>query len=240
MTAYLRPTAPIAADVLLPADPGLAMALAQRVTANPVMANHNHGLWGYSGRTDAGGELSVQSTGIGAPSAAAVLAELQALGARRLIRIGRCAALDRELGAGAVVVAASALGADGTTAALGAQRAHPDRGLTAALQRSTGAAAAVAVVSHDLGGGAPAALREHWIAGGIAAIDLETAALFALGERLGLALAAGLVVSETAAGEGDQAAVDAALLALGDAARDALAAPVEASPGRSGAAARAR
>jgi uridine phosphorylase len=239
LTAYLRPTAPIAADVLLPADPGLAMALAQRLTAKPLMANHNHGLWGYSGRTEAGGELTVQATGIGAPSAAAVLAELQALGARRLIRIGRCAALDPGLGAGDVVVAASALGADGTTAALGAQRAHPDRGLTAALQRSAGAAAAaVAVVSFDLGGGAPAALRERWTAAGIAAIDLETAALFALGERLGLALAAGLVVGETAAGDGDEAAVDAALLALGEAARDALAVPV--SPGRAGAAARAR
>ena len=46
---YLRPTAPIAADALLPADPGLAMALAQRALVKPLMANHHHGLWGYSG-----------------------------------------------------------------------------------------------------------------------------------------------------------------------------------------------
>src|SRR3954452_17331062 len=98
MNPYLRPTAPIAADVLLPADPGLAMELAQRLTSKPLMANHHHGLWGYSCRTEDGRDLTVQSAGIGGPSTAAIVAELAGHGARRLIRIGTCAALDPSLG----------------------------------------------------------------------------------------------------------------------------------------------
>ena len=51
MTGHLRPTAPIFTDVLLPSDPAVALALAQRLLVKPLMANHNFGLWGYSGET---------------------------------------------------------------------------------------------------------------------------------------------------------------------------------------------
>ncbi len=105
MTAHLRPTAPIAADVLLPADPALAMALAQRLLDKPRMANHNHGLWGYSGRDAEGRELTVQATGIGGPTAAVVVAELADHGARRAIRLGLCRALDPALTPGDAVIA---------------------------------------------------------------------------------------------------------------------------------------
>ena len=45
------------------------------------MFNHNRGLWGYTGAAADGRPLTVQSTGIGGPSAAIVLEELIALGA---------------------------------------------------------------------------------------------------------------------------------------------------------------
>jgi uridine phosphorylase len=224
MTAYLRPTAPIAADVLVPADPGVAMALAQRLMVKPLMANHHHGLWGYSGCTESGRELTIQATGIGAPSAVAVLGELAEHGARRLIRIGRCAALDRQLTPGDTVLVASALGADGTSAALGAELAHPDRALTDQLKLAAAPGArSLEVVSFDLGGAAGPALRETWAAAGIAAIDLATAAALALGERLGLAVAGALVVTESAAGiELGEAAAEAGMLALGELAERAF------------------
>jgi uridine phosphorylase len=222
--AYLRPTAPIAVDVLVPADPGVAMALAQRLMVKPLMANHHHGLWGYSGRTEAGRELTIQATGIGAPSAAAVLGELAEHGARRLIRIGRCTALDPRLTAGDTVLVASALGADGTSAALGTELALPDRALADGLElAATAGALSLDVVSYDLGGAAGPALREAWANAGISAVDLATAALFALGQRLGLAVAAALVVTETAAGvELGEAAAEAAMLALGELAERAF------------------
>jgi uridine phosphorylase len=216
LNPYLRPTAPIAADVLLPADPGLAMELAQALTAKPLMANHHHGLWGYSGRTEDGRELTVQASGIGGPSVAAIVAELAGHGARRLIRIGTCAALDSSVTPGERVAVESALGADGTTAALGAELTRPDRELTAGLAARL---RTITIASHDLGAGAGRALREGWVNAGCSAVDLETAALFAMAQRLGLAAAAALVVDEPAT---------EALLAVGGAAVGALAAaPLE-------------
>ena len=217
LDAYLRPTAEIAADVLLPADPGLAMVLAQRLTDQPLMANHHHGLWGYTGRAGGGAALTVQATGIGAPSAAVVLTELAAHGARRAIRIGRATALAPSLRAGDAIVVGAAIGADGTSAALGSERASPAAALTERLVTITGVGAAT-IASHDTLASDPA-----WAQAGAVAVDRETAALLALARALGLELAAGVVVSRELDGEGDDEAVDTALLALADAAATALA-----------------
>ena len=217
MQPYLRPTAPIAPDVVLTADPGLAMALAQRLMVKPLMANHHHGLWGYSGRTEAGLDLTVQAGGIGAPSTAAVTTELVGHGARRLIRVGTCAALDSSLTAGEQVAVESALGADGTSAALGAELTRPDPELLVEGPRP------IDIASHDLGAAAGQAAREAWIAAAIAAVDLESAALFAVAERLGLAAGAALVVTEAVTGgSADEDALREALLQLGETAAQAL------------------
>ena len=212
---YLRPTAPIAADALLVADPGLAMALAQAVLGKPRMANHHHGLWGYSGTTAAGRALTVQSTGIGGPSTAAVAGELAAHGVSRAIRVGSCAALDASLERGSAVVAAGALGLDGTSAALGVASPAPDRALTAALALAVGGADTATVAGYDLPiATATAALRERWLAAGANVADGETAALLSLGEQDGLAVAAVLVV---------ESAADAELVTLGERAATAFA-----------------
>jgi len=84
----LKPHEPVAERVLLPGDPGRALRLAQQLIDKPRMLNHHRGLWGYSGPGPDGALLTIQSTGLGGPSAAAVVAELVALGARRLVRVG--------------------------------------------------------------------------------------------------------------------------------------------------------
>src|SRR5437588_4640460 len=100
MTIHLQPTAPLAERVLLPGDPGRALLLAQSLLEQPKMFNHNRGLWGYTGRAADGELLTIQSTGMGGPSAAIVISELASLGARRLLRIGTCGALDPSLALG--------------------------------------------------------------------------------------------------------------------------------------------
>jgi uridine phosphorylase len=117
---HLRPTATLAERVLLPGDPGRALALAQLLLKDPLMFNHHRGLWGYTGRAADGEPLTVQSTGMGGPSAAIVLHELISLGARRAIRVGTCGALAQTLRLGDLVLAREAIAADGTSAALGA------------------------------------------------------------------------------------------------------------------------
>jgi len=118
-TIHLRPTAPLAERVLLPGDPGRALALAQLLIERPKMFNHHRGLWGYTGPANADGQpLTIQSTGMGGPSAAIVLHELAGLSARRAIRVGTCGALHPALALGDLIVAREAIAADGAGAAL--------------------------------------------------------------------------------------------------------------------------
>src|SRR5713226_3006364 len=102
---HLRPTAELAERVLLPGDPGRALALAQSLLTEPLMFNHHRGLWGYTGAAPDGEPLTIQATGMGGPSAAIVLSELIALGARRAIRVGTCGALHPSLALGDLVIA---------------------------------------------------------------------------------------------------------------------------------------
>jgi len=205
---HLRPSAPYATDALLPGDPGRALALAQQLLTEPKMSNHARGLWGYTGETAAGHALSIQSTGMGGPSAAIVLEELAELGVRRAVRVGTCGALAPELGHGDLVVAGQALAEDGTSRALGAdERAEADPDLTASLAGELGIAPALTVTT-DLfyesrgGHGSPTSDPDHWRARGAVAVEMEAASLFALGERLGIATACLLAVSDTfSAGE---------------------------------------
>ena len=128
-TIHLRPHEPVAERVLLPGDPGRALRLAQQlITGAPKMLNHNRGLWGYSGVAADGHPLTVQTTGMGGPSAAIVAEELIVLGARRLLRVGTCGALGDDLALGQLLAAEAALPEDGASRALGATgplRARP-------------------------------------------------------------------------------------------------------------------
>src|SRR5215208_669393 len=107
-TVHLRPHAEVAERVLLPGDPGRALRLAQQLLDSPRMLNHNRGLWGYTGAARDGRPLTIQSTGMGGPSAAIVAEELIALGARRLVRVGTCGALVDGLRLGGLLVARAA------------------------------------------------------------------------------------------------------------------------------------
>ncbi len=169
--------------------------LAQVLLEAPKMSNHARGLWGYSGRTPAGHELTLQATGMGGPSAALVLADLAELGVRRAVRVGTCTALDPDLGPGQLLAIeeAHAWGGGGSGEAI-----RPDPVLAARLREELGdGARSATVASLDTlhGGGAPAP-----VSAGEAA-DMQTAALFAAGRERGVAMAAVLVVAETAAGK---------------------------------------
>ena len=203
-TAHLHPTAPLADRVLLPGDPGRAMRLAQELIDGPKMFNHNRGLWGYTGPAKLDGEpLSVQSTGIGGPSAAIVIHELVVLGAQELVRVGTCGALAEGLSLGDLLVAGEAIPLDGASRALGAgERVAADPVLTEALQRArrscgdAGAGpASGAVVSTDLfydDSGQEPAWRER----GALAVEMECATLFTLAAALGVRAAAVLLVTD--------------------------------------------
>jgi purine-nucleoside phosphorylase len=174
--AHLHPTADLAERALLPDDPGQALALTRVLfDETPRMFNHHRGLWGYSGVARDGAPLTVQSTGIGGPSAAIVVAELHALGLRRAVRIGRAWALDASLRPGELVAATAVVATDGASRALGAgPRLRPDAGLAAALRADRSGVLASADVA-DLDD-----------AEGALAFDLESAAVLAAAARAGI------------------------------------------------------
>jgi uridine phosphorylase len=172
------------------------------------MSNHARGLWGYTGTTPAGRPLSIQSTGMGGPSAAIVLHELAELGVRRAVRVGTCGALVEGIGHGDLIVAGEALAEDGASRALGSgETAEPDRELTTRLAAGTGNATPARIVSTDLfyegrphGEAPPPARTEPWRRRGVVAVEMEAATLFTLGRRLGVATACLLAVSDLLSG----------------------------------------
>ena len=202
---HLRPTAPLAERLLLPGDPGRALALAQALLLEPRMFNHNRGLWGYTGQTAGGEALTIQATGMGGPSAAIVLWELIALGARSAIRVGTCGALAPGLELGDLIVAREAICADGTSRALGAgDRTAADPALTVALIREAPTARAGTVVSVDLF--YDSALPRD--ADQALAVEMESAALFAVGAAGGAPVASVLVVSDTFDSDGSRTRIE--------------------------------
>jgi uridine phosphorylase len=243
-TIHLRPTAELAERVLLPGDPGRALALAQLLLEKPLMFNHHRGLWGYTGKAADGESLTVQSTGMGGPSAAIVLHELIALGARRAIRVGTCGALGPELDLGDLVVAREAIAADGTSAALtGAATDGVAR--SRAYARTRACESLVNRIHHALAGYERKAHRDativstdlfyepsegrngEWRAEGAIAVEMEASTLFAIGERAGIEVGCLLAVSDTFDASGNRTRIEDHTLieaaeAMGRAAASAL------------------
>jgi DeoD family purine-nucleoside phosphorylase len=194
---HIHQTTELAERVLLPGDPGRALRLAQELLTQPKMLNHNRGLWGYTGTAADGRLLSIQSTGMGGPSAAIVVSELVELGAQRLLRVGTCGGIDPQLGLGQLIVVSEAIADDGTSRALGeydplARVAAPGV-LTEALQ-SDGDQQNAVVVSTDLFYDADDRIA-GWVDAGAQAVDMETATIFTLATRRGIEAGCVLLVS---------------------------------------------
>ncbi|MGI8863340.1 MAG: purine-nucleoside phosphorylase [Solirubrobacteraceae bacterium] len=227
-TLHLHPTAPLAGRVLLPGDPGRALLLAQSLLAEPRMFNHNRGLWGYTGVAADGEQLTIQSTGMGGPSAAIVISELAQLGARTMLRVGTCGALVQSLSLGELLIADAALVADGASAALGApERVEGSPELVRALQTAAGSDAHTAtVVSTDLFYD-PGRREQGWRLAGASAVEMETAVLFTLAGVHGIRSGSVLIVSDLILPERRRIAADALTAAehsLGELAASALSA----------------
>jgi purine-nucleoside phosphorylase len=98
----------IAEAVLLPGDPLRAQFVAETYLDNPECYSRVRGMLGFTG-TYNGKKVSVQGTGMGIPSISIYAHELIAeYGAKRLIRIGTCGALQENMMLGEVIIAQAA------------------------------------------------------------------------------------------------------------------------------------
>lgn len=178
--------------VLLPGDPNRATWIAQKFDGGAGAArqvNSHRGLLGYTG-TYKGVPVSVQTSGMGAPSIAIVVEELLRLGAERLIRVGTCGGIGRGIKTGEIVIATAATPADGAirtylhgdpyapTADFGLVRALVEAAEARGLKPHTGQVATVDVFYNP-----DSDYFSKWRSRGVLAFEMETSVLYYLASR---------------------------------------------------------
>ena len=201
--------------VLMPGDPARATTIASRFDGGLAAArqvNANRGLLGYTGTIN-GRPVSVQTSGMGAPSIALVAEELLRLGAQQLIRVGTTGALRSEIELGSIVIATASSPTDGTTQTFMSGKPYApaaDFALTRALVESAerlgvpfrvGPIATIDVFSHyhpDPNFVAP------WRNAGALAVEMEASALFYLAAARGAQAACMGVVVDIDSGDANQ------------------------------------
>lgn len=99
--------------VILPGDPKRCVKIAKYFEDAKLVAD-NREYTTYTGYLD-GEKVSVTSTGIGGPSAAIALEELVKAGADTFLRVGTCGGMQTEILGGDIVVATGAIRMEGTS-----------------------------------------------------------------------------------------------------------------------------
>jgi DeoD family purine-nucleoside phosphorylase len=178
--------------VLLPGDPNRATWIAGKFDGGPAAArqvNDHRGLLGYTG-TYKGVPVSVQTSGMGAPSMSIVVEELLRLGAERLIRVGTCGGIGRGIKTGEIVIASAATPVDGATqtylhgdpyaptADFGLVRALVDEAAKHGQKPHVGQVATVDVFYNP-----DSDYFSKWRSRGVLAFEMETSVLYYLAAR---------------------------------------------------------
>ena len=199
-----------AESVLLPGDPRRARYVAETFLEGAKLVTEERGMLGYTGSYK-GNPVSVQTTGMGCPSAAIVAEELIQLGVRNLLRIGTCGGYHPQMELGDLVIATAATPADGTVSSLTqgvpyAPTAHFDLVHAAhhAAERSVPNRRKFLgpIVSSDLFFDPTEDPAARWGHLGVLAVEMEAAAIFTIAAMRGVRAGCLLTVSDTIGREG--------------------------------------
>src|SRR5439155_14692918 len=170
-----------------------------------VQVNGERGLLGFTG-TYRGKRVSVQSTGMGCPTATIVSEELIQLGVTRLLRVGTCGGLQPRLALGDIIVAISAVPADSTALHLVGNEPHCPTASWDVVHGAVHVAKELGqplsigpVVSSDLFYNPDSGQAGRWAARGVLGVEMEAAALFTLGALRGVKTGCILTVSDVLA-----------------------------------------
>jgi 5'-methylthioadenosine phosphorylase/purine-nucleoside phosphorylase len=189
--------------VLCPGDPRRAEYVARTFFDDPRLVNEERGMLGFTG-TFEGKPISVQSTGMGCPSAAIVYEELIQLGATRLLRIGTCGALQPAMRMADTVVAVSSTPSDQTAMTYTGGEPHAPTAdwrlveEAVRLGRERGLRLHVgAIVSSDVFYDPDAGRIQRWADRGHLGIEMEAAVLFTIAALRKVSAGTLLTVSDT-------------------------------------------
>jgi uridine phosphorylase len=170
-----------------------------RLAQAPAVLRH---IWGCEVRQGAWQDqaLTVVAPAPGAPYAAMVLEKLIVLGARMVLALAWCGSLQPQVGIGSLVLPGAAVPGDGTSRHYAQGEPEPDPGLYALLQGRLEAGEtpwqAGRILSTDALYRETPRLVRHYQGLGVLGLDLELAALFAVGRYRRVPVAALAVVSD--------------------------------------------
>jgi DeoD family purine-nucleoside phosphorylase len=193
--------------VLCPGDPRRAAHIAETFFDEPRLVNEERGMLGFTGSFD-GRPISVQTTGMGCPSAAIVFEELVMLGARRLIRVGTCGGLQPGMAMADTVVALSATPDDQTALSYTGGEAHAPTASwrlverAVAIARQRGATLHVGpIVTSDVFYEPDFSRMDRWRARGHLGVEMESSVLFTIAALRSVEAVTVLTVSDLLTGE---------------------------------------
>ena len=195
-----------AESCLLPGDPLRAKYIAETYLEGAVDRNQERGLLGYTGEFE-GAPVSVQATGMGCPSAAIVMEELVQLGVKRFLRVGTCGGLQDDLRLGDLIVAVSAVAADGTAANYVGGEPHAPTADWELVHAAVHAAKELeqplrvgAIASSDTFYDPDPERHRRWSERGVLGVEMEAAVLFTIGALRGVKAGCLLTVSDIVIG----------------------------------------
>jgi len=175
---------------IIPGDPDRVDRIAEQcANVEPLAENREYKLVNatYDGRP-----LTICSTGIGCPSAAIAIEELNAVGVETVIRCGTTGALQADIEIGDMVVATGAAKEEGTTKRYesGVYPAVPDYDVLSELVDAAEAnnedVHVGPIVSDDAFYAETDDYVDDWEAANLLAVEMEAAAVFSLARRKGM------------------------------------------------------
>ena len=175
---------------LVPGDPGRVDRIAGLCDDHEVVSQNRE--YKVVNATYEGRELTICSTGIGSPSTAIAVEELEAVGVETLIRVGTTGALQRGIEIGDMVVANGAAKDEGTTGRYESDTvpAVPDYDVLSSLVDAAEAndedVHVGPIATDDAFYAETDEYINDWEAAGLLAVEMEAAALFSLCRRKGL------------------------------------------------------
>ncbi|GCF13045.1 uridine phosphorylase [Haloarcula mannanilytica] len=175
---------------LVPGDPGRVDRIAGLCDDHEVVAQNRE--YKLVNATYEGRELTICSTGIGSPSTAIAVEELEAVGVETLIRVGTTGALQEGIEIGDMVVANGAAKDEGTTGRYESDTvpAVPDYDVLSSLVDAAEAndedVHVGPIATDDAFYAETDEYINDWEAAGLLAVEMEAAALFSLCRRKGL------------------------------------------------------
>ena len=109
MSTHIKDNAYFAKTVLMPGDPLRAKYIAENFLTDYKEVTSVRGIYGYTGKTKEGKEISVMASGMGIPSIGIYSYELYTCyGVENIIRIGTCGSYQEECRVGDVILADTA------------------------------------------------------------------------------------------------------------------------------------